>query len=189
MIQLPEQYVITGKDPLKKAQFLEKMEQCLLKGYGLIQLRAKNLEKNQYGELALEANHLCEKHKAILMLNCEVKDAVTSKVRGLHLTSKRLMSLSKRPDKSIVSASCHDKAQIERANALRLDFITVSPVLPTATHPEAKTLGWDTFAELCRQSNVPVYALGGIVATDLKQAKHSGAYGVAAIRAFWNGNN
>jgi 8-oxo-dGTP diphosphatase len=72
--------------------------------------------------------------------------------------------------------------QAERIGA---DFITLSPVLPTDSHPGAETLGWDAFAEVVNRINLPVYALGGLGEKDLETAWSKGAHGVAAIRALW----
>jgi 8-oxo-dGTP diphosphatase len=60
----------------------------------------------------------------------------------------------------------------------------LAPVLPTQTHPGAATLGWEQFAGLVAQVNLPVYALGGMTEAYLDQVRHSGGQGIAAIRAF-----
>jgi 8-oxo-dGTP diphosphatase len=45
-------------------------------------------------------------------------------------------------------------------------------------------LGWEQFADLVAQVNLPVYALGGMTVASLDQARLSGGQGIAAIRAF-----
>ena len=42
------------------------------------------------------------------------------------------------------------------------DGIFLSPVFPTASHPEAETLGIHGFHVLAQQSPIPVIALGGM---------------------------
>ncbi len=106
---------------------------------------------------------------------------------GIHLTHDDLFTTEKinrdRPERCYIAA-CHDIATIERANALGVDALTISPVLPTASHSDVLPLGWQQFAALAQHSNVPVYALGGLIPQHVDLAQSFGAYGVAGIQAF-----
>ena len=59
-------------------------------------------------------------------------------------------------------ATAHDGDEIVRAVEAGADGIFLSPVFPTASHPEARTLGIQGFSVLAQQSPVPVIALGGM---------------------------
>ncbi len=85
----------------------------------------------------------------------------------------------------LCAASCHTRAEIERAAALGLDFVVLGPVRPTPTHPEASALGWDGFAALAAQAPLPIFALGGLARGDLDVAIAHGAQGVALRRGAW----
>jgi 8-oxo-dGTP diphosphatase len=58
-------------------------------------------------------------------------------------------------------------------------------VLPTPSHREGKTLGWDRFGELARDYSLPVFALGGLDAGHLETAWLHGAHGIAMLRNAW----
>jgi len=122
---------------------------------------------------------------------------------GIHLTEQTLRKLceffgeSEHQDLKInrfrrlvvghsgfIGASCHDAKAIELAQALQLDYLLVSPVLSTQTHPDAKPLGWQQFSRLALDATCPVFALGGLSPSDLSIARTQGAHGVAGIRAF-----
>ncbi|WP_177318034.1 thiamine phosphate synthase, partial [Burkholderia ubonensis] len=122
-------------------------------------------------------------------LNAPPEVAETLHADGVHLTSTRLMACSSRPLPAgfLVSAACHDANQIQHANRIGVDLLTLSPVLPTATHTTAEPLGWPRFRELAALTSIPIYALGGMSADTLAEARDAGAHGVAAIRAFWGG--
>jgi 8-oxo-dGTP diphosphatase len=107
---------------------------------------------------------------------------------GWHLKSRALMDMEARPKdyRGLLSASCHDEYEIRKANALELDFIFISPVQQTRTHPDKRPLGWERFAELTSLAQMPVYALGGLGVEDIPRARSSGAQGVAGIRGFWS---
>jgi len=109
-------------------------------------------------------------------------------VDGYHLTSDALMNLSERPDTDgkLLSASCHNIEQIAKANSLGLDYIFLSPVKQTPTHPDVAPLGWKKFAEWVDLAGMPVYALGGMQEDDIYEAKARGGQGIAAITGLWN---
>ena len=83
------------------------------------------------------------------------------------------------------SVSCHDGESLRLAEQVGARFALLSPVLPTQSHPHAAVLGWQGFQQLVRDCDLSVYALGGLQASDLVEARLHGAVGVAGIRAFW----
>nr|WP_150614905.1 thiamine phosphate synthase [Pandoraea terrigena] len=198
---LPRQLLVTP-DIVSRSQiagFASQLAQALARGIRLVQLRNRSLDADGYRALAESALALTHAAGAQLILNPphDVADlwldapngmhaSTVPQADGWHLTSARLMGCQRRPvGWRLVSAACHDAAQVERATRLGLDFITLSPVLATATHPDAKPLGWPAFTALATQTSLPVFALGGMRADVLTSARNAGAYGIAAIRALW----
>lgn len=107
---------------------------------------------------------------------------------GLHLSAARLTGLDTPPAfDGVLSAACHAPAQIERALALGCRMATLSPVMATPSHPDARPLGWDDFHRRVREKPLVFYALGGVAPGDLTTAREHGAFGVAGIRGFWPG--
>ena len=74
---------------------------------------------------------------------------------------------------------------VMHASSLDVDFIVVGPVLATPTHPIAKPLGWNGFADAIADTRVPAFALGGLRHRDLDVAMAHGAHGVAMRRHAW----
>ena len=139
-----------------------------------------------------QAYPLCKQQGASLLINSAVKNAEDFAVDGIHLTSRHLMSITKRPafprgtseQAHWVAASCHNLPELQHAQKIGVDFIVLAPVLATKTHPETEPLGWEQFAKLVSKTNLPVYALGGLSESSLDMARQAGGQGVAAIRAF-----
>jgi thiamine-phosphate pyrophosphorylase len=186
---LPQTYLVTPEPPADThfGEFIAHLERALETGVRLVQLRAKTLAAAQYAQLAEQALLCCRRHDARLLLNAPAELARSLQADGVHLTSTRLMACSSRPLPSgfLISAACHDEAQVLHANRMGADLLTISPVLPTATHTTAEPLGWPRFRALAALSNVPVYALGGMSVATLTPALEAGAHGIAAIRALW----
>jgi 8-oxo-dGTP diphosphatase len=108
---------------------------------------------------------------------------------GWHLTAGQLREQAGRERPVAMNrwlaASCHDAEELALAAAFGVDFVTLSPVRATASHPDASPLGWPQVADLLLGFDRPAYLLGGLQASDLSAARQAGAQGVAAIRAFW----
>lgn len=104
----------------------------------------------------------------------------------LHLKQHQLMDMSAHQLTIGVRciAACHDGASVLHAQHIGCDAVLLSPILDTPSHPDAKTLGWNELSRIASQSNLPIFALGGIQAEDLEFAQQQGAYGIAGIRHF-----
>lgn len=190
-IKLPLTYLVTPEPAVDKpsADFIAHLERTLQSGVRLVQLRAKTLAAPQYAKLAEEVLVCCRRYDARLLLNAPADVALALGADGVHLTSTRLMESSSRPlpGTLLVCAACHDARQVLHANRIGADLLTISPVLPTATHTTAEPLGWSRFRELVALTSIPVYALGGMTADRLTEARAAGAHGIAAIRSLWAG--
>jgi len=184
--QLPSYYAIL--DDNEQTQHTTNLQHLLNQGIKLIQLRLKNASTEELSLFFKEAYPLCQKAGARLLINSSVNNAKTYALDGLHLTSKDLMSLHKRPpylsSSAWLSASCHNLLELQQAQQIGVDFVVLAPVLKTKSHPETPPLGWEQFAHLVTQTNLPVYALGGLTESNLIDARLAGGQGISSIRAF-----
>ncbi len=184
---LPDCYLITGADPKQPEQFLQRLEQALQSGVRMVQLRAHSLDRTAYKQLAVAALFCCRQYGARLLLNQADEMLLALDADGIHLTSHTLMRLQHRPiavDK-LLAASCHSLEELQQAEKVGVDFVLLSPILSTKSHPGAASLGWDCFAEWVGRVNLPTFALGGMTRADLPIVKQCGGQGIAAIREFW----
>ncbi len=187
VLRLPPLYLITDSQAFGPDDFLRRLEQVLRAGAKLIQLREPQLSVPAYLALASEVVSLCHNQGAQVLLNADPGLVRECGADGVHLNSQRLAHLSERPLEARfwVAASCHDFAEVEHARKLGLDFIVVSPVQATHSHPQATPLGWERFGTLCAAASMPVYALGGMGVEDLVRARSAGAQGLAMISGVW----
>lgn len=186
-LRLPEDYVFTP--PSADLEFIRAGLPHLPPG-ALLRLRLPGLADVAYeavaGALAEPAAH------AGLRLVVDRGEAMARRVRaaGVHLTQAQLMALpADAPPPSTRLwrfASCHDTASLRHASALGLDGVVIGSVKATPSHPGGDTLGWDGFAALAQQSNLPAYAIGGLQAADRDAAFARYAQGVAGISAYWS---
>lgn len=184
-LALPDIYAITNLSEMGKGPFLKALAQALDQGLQLLQIREKQLTQDELAAFTHEVLTLCVPYQAKVMLNGDVDLALQWGVHGVHLTSHALMQLQQKPSWMLVAAACHDTQQLAQAAQLGLDFVVLSPVLATPSHPDAKLLGWDVFKTLIENYSVPTYALGGMRPQYLSMALSCGARGIAMQRGIW----
>ncbi len=186
-VMLPKEYLITGEEP-DDERFEALLRRALDEdGVRLVQLRAKGLERDAYLKRAEKALALCREFGARLLLNGEPDILEQVEADGIHLTSQRLMELERRPiaEGKWLSASTHDEEQLDKARGLGCDFVTLSPLRTTPSHPDVAPMGWHDFQQLVEHAGMPVFALGGMTRFDANHARAVGAQGIASIRDFW----
>jgi 8-oxo-dGTP diphosphatase len=186
-LALPPVYGITIAEELGEARFLAHAEAALADGLRLIQMREKDWPVDRQRALARALVTLARPRGAKVLLNGVARRAREWGCDGVHLTSAALEAANARPapDDMLCAASCHTRAEIEKAGTLGLDFAVLGPVFPTPSHPHARTLGWERFASIAAEAPLPVFALGGLARGDLDVAIAHGAHGVALRRGAW----
>lgn len=182
---LPETYAITNAIDNGIDAELERIAQGLRNGVRLLQIRDKVLPTNERRHFAQEVMTLASSFPdACVLVNDDEQLARSVGAGGIHLSSGKLHELGSRPDFDRVAASCHTPADLERAANLGIDFVVLSPVLPTASHPEAVGMGWEAFGKFVECLTIPVYALGGMQPELSETAKAHGAHGIAVMRGW-----
>lgn len=185
-LALPRIYGVSDASGMGTPAFLARLTRALERGLRLVQLREPALEVREMRELATRVREIVRGHGGRLLLNAEPALAGEARVDGVHLSARRLLETTVRPDLELVGASCHDERELTHAAKLALDFVVLGPVAPTRTHPGAAPLGWTRFAALVRDYPLPVFGIGGLGSGDLRSAWAAGAHGIAAIRAVWD---
>jgi len=184
-LALPSIYALTNASENGIETELKRLEGALTKGLRLIQIRDKTLapvERQRFAAAVM--TRTTQYPDALVLVNDDETLAREVSAHGLHLSSAGLAQLTQRPSFEWVVASCHSREELMHAIAIGVDFVLLSPVLPTASHPEAAGLGWQDFARLIERSPIPVFALGGMQTEMLETACDKGAHGIALMRGW-----
>lgn len=208
---LPATYAISNASELGQATWLKRLEQWRSTQeeggfHGLLLLREPLLDAPAFQALFHETLARLKGAGIRLLVSSRhpvscIAQAAEHTEGGIHLTGDDLRVLHagqpcagadvtssefpKRPPWPLVAASCHGSTDLQMAGDIGADFAVLGPVLPTRSHPDAPVMGWESFGALIERSPVPVYALGGLQASDLDEACRRGAHGIAMQRAVW----
>jgi 8-oxo-dGTP diphosphatase len=183
-LALPAVYAITHAAEYGVSAFMQRLRTALANGIRLIQVRERGLPSETLAAFASEVTELAHACGARVLVNNDEQLCGIAGADGIHLPAMSLMQRSSRPE-GLCGASCHTREELLHAAALGVDFVVLSPVLPTRSHPGEPTLGWDAFAALCRELPMPVYALGGMHVGMLDTAIAHNAHGVALLSGIW----
>lgn len=181
-LKLPNTCLITPEID-NENEFQQGVLQCLDNGVKLIQFRAKTLAADRYSQRAQWLTKQCQQYNALLVLNSPPSQLILP--QGLHLTSRQLLAITTKPKVKLLSAACHNLSEVLKAQQIGVEFIFLSPIKATTSHPELSGKGWQWFRHHVNNINIPVYALGGLGADDIEVARQHGAQGIAAISQLW----
>ena len=149
-------------------------------------VREPQKSREQLAALVGEISEIIHPRGGKLIVNADPAWLKGWPVDGVHLNSARFAACEERPHFAWVGASCHSRAELAHAATLGLDYALLGHVQATASHPEQPALGWAGLAAcLAPAAPLPVFALGGLCAANLEQARQAGAHGVAQMRGAW----
>ena len=182
-ITLPNKYWITPSSNHQTDDWIAKFNEKMTQDIDLIQLRSKiKLDSLFIAEL----HNKCKQNGVKLLLNTTDKSFNETYCDGWHITTGEMLKLDQRPcDKDkLLGASTHNLEEALQAQKIGADFVVISPVQATQTHPDTIPLGWDTAQEVAQKLSIPVYFLGGMGLNDLNKTLKIGAQGIAGVSAF-----
>ncbi|MEX0958256.1 MAG: Nudix family hydrolase [Burkholderiales bacterium] len=185
-LSLPSEYAISNAHEIGVTPALAKLDIALARGLRLVQIRERDLDQTARTRFAAEVVKRTHRAGGRVVVSGSEELATAVGADGVHLTAVQLMVAQRRPALPWCGASCHDEAELRRAEELGMDFAVLGPVCRTDSHPAVVPMGWERFTRLAENRSIPVYALGGLGRQDLEQAWSCGAHGVSMMRGAWH---
>jgi thiamine-phosphate pyrophosphorylase len=157
---------------------------ALPSGTAAVQLREKDLAGGELFRLARALLPVCSERGARLLINDRADVALATGAHGVHLPAAGLPIADARRllgPRATIGASCHSVDELRNAQAAGADFAVYGPIW--ATPGKGPALGLEALRAAIAAVSMPVFALGGVDASNARAALHAGARGVACIRA------
>ena len=109
-----------------------------------------------------------------LLVEAEASPTAPVGADGVHLSPAQLANITERPAGELAGASCRDAHDLERAEALRLDYALLEP------HAESSAHSADLAAAAALLPRaLPLYLAGRLAAGELLAAQARGVHGIA----------
>lgn len=143
-------------------------------------LREKDLSAEAYLALAEKVLSACEDSGVELTLHAFPDVAEKLHVPRLHMPLSLLTSdMSSRFP--VLGTSVHSLEQLQKAESLGVSYVTLGHIFPTDCKKDLAPRGLAFLSEICSQTDLPVYAIGGISAKNLPDVMHAGAFGACIM--------
>ena len=178
-------YAITDRHRCAPTPLVDVVSELLDVGITAIQLREKDLSDPELIELARPIAELCRNYEAKLFINTNIRVALEIGATGGHLPAAAgpVDAVKAQSDGSLyVGCSVHSLDAAQKREAEGADFVTYSPIYPTASKPGyGPAVGIAGLTEVADSVNLPVFALGGMTPARVAECLAAGAFGVAVI--------
>ncbi|GAA3613869.1 thiamine phosphate synthase [Secundilactobacillus similis] len=179
-------YLVTDRLDLTNDAFLARIKAACQGGVDLVQLREKTLSSRDYYELAQQVKTITDQFKVPLLIDDRLDIALAVQAAGVHLGQKDLPVAVARqllgPD-VIIGATTKTLAQAQTAVSEGADYLGVGAIFPTTTHVETVQTSVETLTAIKQAVPIPVYAIGGLNATNVDAVKPAAVDGVAVVSA------
>jgi len=185
-------YLVTDRE-LMFAESIEKcVEQAILGGCTVVQLREKTASSKEFYETALRVREITSRLNVPLIINDRVDIALAVDADGVHIGQDDLPYDKVRHilgyDKIIgVSASNLDEALT--ANNIGADYLGVGAMFATGTKTDANLTSIDELKLIRENINIPIVVIGGINRETVPLFKGTGIDGIAVVSAIVSQND
>lgn len=199
--------VTTDKD-IAKIQFIthesdeltyeNQIELAIENNLPWVQLRAKNLSKNEVLNIAYKLTKICRANQIKLIINDYVDVAVEVDADGVHLGKEDIAPLEARKllcEEKIIGGTANTFEDIVILYNQGVDYIGLGPLRFTATKTKLSPVldfsGYKTILEECKNQKIeiPIIAIGGIVKEDILILKETGVHGIATSSMILHAEN
>ncbi len=156
-------------------------------GITAVQFREKDLPLREQLQFASEIRSVAKRHKMQFLVNDRADLCLALDAEGVHLPASGLPVAVAREilgGSKLIGVSCHSLEEVQRAEWEGADFAVLGPVYDTPSkRPYGPPLGIDFFKKARRSTTIPLFAIGGVDRSKLKEVLDAGADGIALISA------
>ena len=161
----PSLYFITDSTGFTEEEFLYRVEQALIGGATMLQLREKEKTTREYMELAIKVHALTQKFNVPLLIDDRVDVALAVDAEGVHVGASDLPVAAARRlmgDHKIVGATAKTVLWAQDVYEQGADYLGVGAIYPTTTKVKTVLTSTDTLRDICEAVPIPVNAIGGL---------------------------
>ena len=181
-------YAVTDRAWTGAQTLYEQVEEALRGGITFLQLREKQLAREQLIEEARQLKQLCRQYQVPFVINDSVEIAMAVDADGVHLgqedgsvkEARKLLGSDK-----WIGVSAHNVEEAVKAESRGADYLGVGAVFSTMSKQDVTPLSKDTIRAITQAVQIPVVAIGGICEENVGQLQDTGIDGVAVIRGIF----
>lgn len=179
-------YLVTDRGLMSTQTLTEAVEQAILGGCTMVQLREKESSSLEFYEQAQEVKRITDRYEVPLIINDRVDIALAVEAAGVHIGQsdlpvpdvRRLIGMEMLLGVSVSSSEEAGKAMEDGA-----DYLGVGAMFPTGTKTDANAVSMEELQRIRRMTNLPIVVIGGINQENAGQFRPMGIDGLAVVSA------
>lgn len=178
-------YLVTDTGMCPRDKLPDLVEQSVLGGATIVQLREKNISTRDFLEEAKALFAVTQKYDIPLIINDRL-DIALAVGCGLHVgqddmpveTARQIMG-----EDGIIGVSACTLEEATAAESGGADYIGVGAFFPTGTKTDAALVSFETLSDIRRSVRLPIVAIGGVNQETIPLFAGSGIDGIAVVSA------
>lgn len=179
-------YLVTDTGICPRENLLTCVEEAILGGVTMVQLREKDISSRAFYEEAVALKKITQKYHVPLIINDRLDIMLAVDADGLHIgqsdipaaVARRLMGGDK-----ILGLSAGNLIEAQQAKLDGADYLGIGAIFPTSTKKDARFIGTETLREIKKAVALPMVGIGGIQKGNIDALYGSGIDGVAVVSA------
>lgn len=162
------------------------VEQALIGGCTMIQLREKSCSSREFYQLARSIKAVTDKYRTPLIINDRIDIALAVIAAGVHIGQSDILAEAARKllgaDRLLgVSATCVEETQ--KAARVGADYLGIGALSPSRTKTDALSVSMDELLKIRQSVSLPIVVIGGICKENAAQFRPLGIDGIAVVSA------
>lgn len=166
---------------LCQGDFLQRIREIAEGKPDAIILREKDLPPAAYLELFGQCEAICMPFQVPLIASQSFEAAQSSRARAIQLSYAALREGNVRTQGLNVGVSIHSPAEAASLHEACVRWLIAGHIYPTACKPGVAPRGLDFLRQVCRSTELPVYAIGGINLERAGDVLACGCHGVCVM--------
>ena len=184
-------YLVTDNSD-DEEKFLKTIEEAILGGVSIIQIREKTAETLDFYNLALKVKEITTKYNIPLIINDRVDIALAIDADGVHVGQSDMPCDVTREligEDKILGVSAATISEAKKAENDGADYIGTGAIFPTTTKKDADSVSKKELIEIVNSIDIPVVAIGGINLNNASELKDTGIAGLSVVSVIMNSDN
>ncbi len=177
-------YLVTDRELMYTNTLEEAVEQAILGGCSMVQLREKTASSREFYQTALLIKEITRRHRVPLIINDRADIAMAIDAEGIHLGQSDLPTCAVRSmigSDKLLGVSVSTTAEALLAEADGADYLGVGAMFSTDTKKDAEVVSFEELSRIRKAVKLPIVVIGGISRQTAAHFKNTGIDGFAVV--------
>ena len=179
-------YLVTDRMLMSTKTLGEAVEQAVIGGCTMVQLREKEILSLDFYVLASEMKKITDRYGIPLIINDRIDIAMAVGAAGVHIGQKDIPADIARKvigKEMLLGVSAVSAAEAVNAAKAGADYLGVGAMFPTGTKPDASHVSMEELGGIRRTVDIPIVVIGGISKENAMLFQPMGIDGLAVVSA------